>query len=193
MIPIETLRERIGLNANDATKDALLNGVLETVVDLIEVYLDHGIRYDTYKDVFIHKSGSHVSLRAYPVEKIVYTEGIDKCLHIDENNGVVHFDTYKAEHEIIIHYVAGYKEFKGGLLLAALNLFDKINDTINNPGAGVSTAGAIKSTSIDGMRVEFDTGSSASTGAASSSNFPWSGFIDVSTASLLEPYRRRNA
>jgi hypothetical protein len=168
-ITIEQLRVRVGLDANDTSKDADIILVQGTANSLIEAYLDRWLTEDAYIEQFTHEVNGHISLRAYPIvaiDTVMSTSGRNVNYHVNIEDGLVFFDGISAEHQLTIEYVGGYGmtyPMPPGIELAILLTFDQVwagmTATADNIGV---MSGVVKSIAADGANISFDTSASGS-------------------------------
>lgn len=120
-LTIEQLRERVGLDPNDASQDEEIMLALETGMRLIETYCDRKLFYtEDYSEQYAHHQGHDLSLKLYPVIEITEmkvsdadaTSELDKY-HLNTMIGVLLFDSYKVFHHLEIVYTGGYSIMAG--------------------------------------------------------------------------------
>lgn len=183
----EELRVRVGLAATDPASDPQIDVGLAAAFDLVEKYLDRKLAYDSQVEEFVHTAAYTISLIRYPVESITPTNDIKaKSYHLDKDKGLIHFDSYKRSHDMVISYTGGYKVLPEGLKLAILSVFDSLWGDISGSG-GVSTGG-IKTIKAGDLSVTYD-----SAGATSaSSGTAMGGYIPAMAKALLDQYRRES-
>lgn len=188
-IPIETLRVRVGLLKTDASKDALIDFTFAIALSALENYLDRKLAKALQNEEFVHFCGSAVQLMAYPVSSVVYVtaDGVtDPPYHIDLENGLLLFDDYKVSHELAVSYCGGYQKFSGTLKHAVLGTFDNAwNMMISTSSSSASLSLQTRSTSIDGMRVEYFDENSTESSAV--------GFIPSNIVQSIKRYKRQAA
>lgn len=190
---LEVLRVRVGLPADDTSKDDEITATYIAALSWMEAYLDRYLEPGTYTESFTHVAANVLSLKGYPVEAIVSmsSDNYDAppvAYHVEEVNGLIHFDGYAVAHEIAVTYDAK-PALTGALYMAFLSLFDSVWAQFH---ASTSTdpvgTGAIKAISSDGARVEFDVSGSSS----SSSGIDPSSGLPFGVAAMLHLYRRES-
>ena len=191
MTTIETLRQRIGLQPTDNSRDTEILLAMGVTQGLLEAYLDRFLTQKTYTEKFTHISRSVISLRGYPVDSIISVTGTDVPYHLDAEAGLVHFDGYVHSHEVTIVYIGGFDAdaIPGALEYAYLAAFDMVWQSNQSVG-GALGSGVVKSVASDGARVEFFDPTSG--GASAVGLDPESG-LPVSVIGLLNLYRREKA
>lgn len=206
---IETLRERIGLEPDDTSRDADLLLALDTALSHVEVYLDRKLALSDEEETFHHQRGE-ILLRRYPIAStsaISFTgyDGSNLTLNsqlyvdIDYEKGIVYNITPRGIDYVKVAYTGGYDNMPDALYWAIMAVFDAV--WAGTPGFGGSTGaivaeGDVKKISLVGIgTVELDTGSSASGGSGSGGGLaasPW-GLIPATVISILDLYRRESA
>jgi hypothetical protein len=187
---LKLLRVRIGLPADDASKDAIITAAYGAAGSLLENYLDRSLQAGEHSEQFTHIANNVVSLRAYPIDDvttIVTAAGAEiTAYHVEKSNGLIHFDSRQSQHEIMISYTS-LDPVDAVLGLALLSVFDQTYTSITAVSSGGAVSGgAIKSISSDGARIEYVSGTESSVGIDSASGLP-SGIIG-----LLQAYRRQS-
>ena len=187
------LRVRIGLAADDVSKDAAITTAYLAALSWIEQYTDRFLEAGDYTETFTHFAGNTLSLKGYPVTAVLSivngTDGDDvaEFYHMEAGSGLLRFDGWMIAHEITVEYTAA-PPVNGTLFVALLGVFDLVwlqfNATVTEDA---SAGGAVKSIASDGARVEFDV-SGGSAGAID----PSSG-LSASVAALLNMLRRESA
>lgn len=185
IIPITTLRVRIGLLETDGTQDTEIVMIYETALAIIENYCDRKFELSAEVEKFTHVSGYSVQLVRYPITQIVSVRNEmanDMPNHYDAKAGVVQFDGHYTAHELTVDYEGGYDDTTcpKDLQLVLLGLFDYL---WANQGVGSSSAtGAMKQAKIGDLSVSFDT----STGYVSGTD----SYINAAMAHILMNYKR---
>jgi hypothetical protein len=190
-IPIEGLRERIGLVSSDDSKDVAIESVFGIAVDLVETYLDRILRYGSYTETFAHFAGKIVSLKAYPIDTvdvIVYANGQEPPYHFNREAGLVYLDSFIRAHELSISYSGGYRTLPSGILMAVIGTFDNVWTEISAKVGAVSGVGEIKSISVpDVGTISYQ---SSGTGGGAGKDF---GQVPAALLDVLSTYRREKA
>lgn len=176
---MKLLRTRIGLLATDTDQDEMLDAAWQAALDWAEEYCDRDFRGGEITEVILMDGGSRISLRGYLIEsvmEIIHEDGseITKFM-VNRPSGLL-----KIHHpvcgEISVTYHALPVE-RGPAFLALLGAFDAAFGILSGAAGG----GEIKSTSIDGMRVDFTTDAQTSAELAG---------LPESVAGLLAPFKR---
>jgi len=182
-VPIETLRERLGLDSADASRDAEIAQFNAAAFALMANYCD---RY--FQEVlggeqeFVHVSGETLSLDRYPVTQITSMVNGDgreiSMYHLGKVTGLIHFDYPFAFHLLTVVTDAGYAEgeFPADLLTAYYAIFDQQEES------GVSNTNIESVTVADVGTVRYGKTDSMS-----------GGFIPVVAGSILDSYKRFKA
>lgn len=176
---IKLLRTRIGLTADDVSQDETLDFAWQAALDWAEEYCDRNFRGGDITESVLMDGGSRINLRGYMIESvdsIMREDGTDVAHYaIDRPSGLIRLRGHACG-ELTINYHAIPVE-RGPAFLALLGAFDAAFDMLT----GANTGGEIKSTSIDGMRVDFTTDKQTSSQL---------GGLPDSVAGLLAPFRR---
>jgi len=193
ILPI--LRVRIGLAADDTTKDTELTLSFNTAVALAENYCDRKFDYKADAiEYFTYDSDKTISLERYPLLSITSitthdSQIVTPPIRFDRKAGIVYLCGYANDEELTVEYAGGYQVLPDDLLQAFLFIFDGVWKDNSGSSGGSTPTGDIKAISIpDVGRVEFDTGS-----AAASSTGDWGMIPDNATAILSHGYRREYA
>lgn len=184
---LKLLRTRHGLPQDDISQDLMITAAWEGATEWAEAFLDRFLTPGAHTETFTHPQyASTVQLKGYPVVEITEVLCVEApeqsvtARHVDRNIGLVMFDGPCTMHELEITYESA-TPMKGPLFLALLNLYDVMHDNLT----GGQLGGQVKGTAIDGMRVDYDTGSSS----AATSPFVTNG-IPEEVLGLLTPFRR---
>jgi len=189
-VPIETLRERIGLDAADASRDDDIAAANAVAFALMANYCDR--HFDEVLGglmEYTHVSGESVSLPRYPVTQIISAldenGGDFTSYHLGVYTGIIHFDLHKQFHTLLVTYDAGYAEgeFPADLLTAYYAIFDEQIVAIET-GSTVAVTSVESVTVADVGTVRY--GSSGSSGGTS-------GFMPAISSSILDAYKRYQA
>jgi len=186
---LKSARVRVGLDAEDTSKDTQLVGAINASLAVAENYCD---RYFVWvKDEaasFYYQASKKYSLKRYPIEEV--TEIMDSDGNFPEYKvhhllGRIELKSYNRAEELRIVYTAGYRVFPADLELALWGIFDATFSSIDKAmsGEGISDGNAagygdISSISIpDVGTVSFaSTASSITTSAVASKNALWGRF-----------------
>jgi hypothetical protein len=188
---LEMLRVRVGLAADDPSRDDEITAAYLGALSWIEQYLDRFMEAGTFTEKFTHVASNKLSLKGYPVESVASMTADDMSgppisYHVEASNGLIRFDGFAVAHEITVVYDAD-PQISGAILAALLALFDVVWSTFNS-SSSEAEAGVVKSITSDGARVEFDvSGGSSSFGAVD----PSSG-MPSAVAAMLHLYRRES-
>lgn len=189
---LQILRVRVGLAADDTSKDAAITAAYIGALSWLETYLDRYLEAGTYTEVFTHVAANVISLKGYPVDAIISMNADEDLTavhyHLEKQNGLIHFDGFAVSHQLTVEYEAT-PVINGALQLALLGLFDVVWGVFNSTTAEES-GGAIKAISSDGARVEFDISGGGASGYGVID--PNSG-MPVAVAAMLYGYKRWSA
>lgn len=180
--PAETLailRTRIGLADDDTSRDVMLDLGWQAALDWAEDYCDRDFRGGDRTESILLECSDRISLRSYFVDAITAIsddDGKDVAYRtINRPSGLVRLQS-PFDGELTVEYTAA-PVMRGPAFLALLGAFDAAFATLT----GEAGSGEVKSTSIDGMRVDFVTD------AQTSSEL---GGLPENVAGLLAPFRR---
>lgn len=192
---LELLRQKVGLQANDASKDQMIIVAWQGAYQWLEVYLDRFLDPDGVKsEVFTHVTGGTISLKGYPLQGIVsitdvYGNDIT-AYHYESTTGLIHFDGHVVSHELSVDYYMA-NPVTGPLWLAVVQVFDQVWAGMQaTGGAAALGAGVVKAVTSDGARVEYFDPSSGGDSAVGID--PGSG-LPAATVAMLAPYKREYA
>jgi len=163
---LDTLRDRIGLEPADTSKDVELTFSMELVISLMERYLDRRLLIADEVEKFTHVIANKISLIRYPIHSITSINGIKHLgYHFGEETGIVHFDGAVLEHEVTVEYNGGYTVLPNDLVYAALLIFDATWGAIE--GGATVAAGAISKVVLQDVgSVTYNTGGTTGAVAA---------------------------
>ena len=182
---LDTLRDRIGLQPTDTSKDTELTFAMELCIQLMERYLDRKLLIGDEVEKFTHVIANKISLIRYPLHSIASINGIKNIgYHFNEETGWVHFDGAVFEHEITVEYNGGYTVLPGDLVYAALLIFDGVWGAIE--GGATVAAGEISKVVLQ------DVGSVTYTTGGSSGSVSGGGALPADVMGILESYKRYN-
>lgn len=211
---IEALRARAGLEPADATKDAELVAAAETVLSVVEEYLDRGLEFQDEIEDFYDWYGYSLLVHRWPIfpgslnaisldEAMVATPQNVALNRIDYQKGIVYYSALARP--LRVTYTGGYEVFPLALKWAMFAVFDIYWST--TPGWGGSSGGGgssivqgtgeLKSVAIPGVAtLTYDVGATSTGGGGSSSSGfvsdPWAN-LPVEIMSILDRYRRESA
>lgn len=190
---LESLRQRIGLQSDDAAQDADINQAYAMAVLWLEQYLDRILWTETGEvtESVPHYRGNTLSLRGYPVDAlqpitVIVPSGEVPSYTADLTNGLLLFDRTAWLRDLTVTYRI-VDILNGPLRYALLLVFDQMLAALQVTEGGANQAGPVKAISSDGSRIEFDT--SGGSGATTRSIDPVSTF-PVLTLGMLQSYRR---
>lgn len=206
MITQEALRIRIGLAADDDSRDAEIDLVFNMSLALCESYCDRKfLRVDGEEQEFTHFEGTTASMIRYPIIHVnsVGREESGAALnyyHVHKSAGLIMFDHYVWAHLMIINTDAGYsldaaQDVDGVQLPADLEfclwtLFDLLWPLHESGSGGATNVGAVESITLQDVgTIRMNTDSSIVIGG-DGSGF---GFLPFSVTSFLSLYRREKA
>ena len=197
---LKSARVRVGLEADDTSKDTQLISAINAALAIAENYTD---RYFVWvkdeKARFYYEASKRYSMKRYPIEEV--TQVIDSDGNFPEYRthhliGRIELKNYNYAQELEITYTAGYRVFPADLELALWGIFDatfaSIDKAMSGEGINAGNAagyGDISSISIpDVGTVSFaSTASSITTSAVASKNALWGRFGPFFM--LLDNYR----
>lgn len=177
---LATARVRIGLAANDTSKDALLTPALQAALFFAEKYCDRKFKSALESEEFIHFNECEVQLCRYPIASVGLVDRDGSSItnyHLDSKLGRIVFDSRVTAHVLTIDYSGGYSVLPDDLEMALWRLFDTSWIIISG---STESGGTVKAITSAGAKVEFDV-SSAAIGA--------SGISDPFAVSILDFYR----
>lgn len=206
-IDIEVLRVRIGLEPDDASRDADIDAAMAITLDMIEEYLDRKLLFEPDVEELFGPL-RHILVRRWPIDAvtpivITHYDGMGSTtiyestqFQTDRFNGIVHLCGYHQGFPLKIEYSGGLQEFPSSLEWAFLQVFDAIwaSDPAFGGSAGgdVWTEGAIKKVSLVGIGSVDLGASSGGTGTGGDGiSDPWS-LISSPVIDLLNRYRRQS-
>jgi hypothetical protein len=186
---LKSARVRVGLPADDTSKDAQLIGSINAALAIAENYTDrYFVWVENEKARFYYEASKRYSLKRYPIEEVI--EVIDSDGRFPEYRthhlvGRIELKNYNYAEELEITYTAGYRVFPADLELALWGIFDATFVSIDKAmsGEGISGGsgtgyGDIQSINIpDVGTVSFASTSSAmTTSAVAAQNALWGRF-----------------
>lgn len=199
-IAIDVLRERIGLDPTDASRDAQLTAAWAQALALCETYCDRKFEKATETEE-LWPARRSLLVRRYPIVSVTSIT--------DASGAVLEASTYQVIDEagiilrggygipggapLTIVYVGGYEPFPKDLEFAVLAAFDAVWASTPGWGAvgGSQSTGAVQKISIVGVgSLDFadSASSAASAGAAGQIGAqPW-GILPISATSILARY-----
>jgi hypothetical protein len=187
-------RTRLGIAANDASKDAAITAALNMALAAAETYCDRKFFYGSGVGEFIDFTGSRLAVARYPIDRVTVYAGDNPATPLVGN--VVDYDVHNSAgivvlrgavqgQHLFVSYSGGYKVLPLDLEAALWMLFDGAYGVVGGGGAIVG-AGDISSITVpDVGTVRFNEGQAASGSAASAGG----GFFSDPFA-LLALYRR---
>lgn len=188
MLTIERLRVAAGLAATDNSQDAEIDVVIQTAMAMIENYCDRKFPLQDTVERFTHKQGYSVTLARYPIVQINSVRGDNNqtiLFHVNNDNGVVHFDGRVHAHEIVIDYRGGYAPdaIPADLEFVIINLFKTLWDAQQGGGSVGVAIGAVKNAKIGDLSLSYETGSGASSDGGSQ-------LLSSTWTTILDYYKR---
>lgn len=187
---IASARVRIGLMANDTSKDALLNAALQTALTLAENYCDRQFTRKTEKIEFYQFISDQAQLSRFPVVRVdsIERDGVivpPNLYNVHHMAGRILFHCYQAANSLTIQYEGGFIQPPADLEIALWSLFDAAWTDINATAGGASNSNGIKSISVpDVGRIEYAV---ASSGSGDGTNE----LMSSSTKMILDLYKIR--
>lgn len=201
---LDEIKAALGIDPADTTKDAAIERTLEAVIDIIETYCGRGFAYKDVVEEFdpITSRDRWFLLFRFPVKSLT------KVSDGTSDFAASSFQLFKAkgllrvtpgwmccasDRAVIVEYAGGYEDddWPAGLV-DVINGFFYAKWSAQGAGnvANASTAGAVKSASVDGLTVTYADALGASSSALNEAVIPaglepW--------AAQLEPYRARRA
>lgn len=150
---MESLRVRVGLEADDTSKDTEITAVKDTSFALMGNYCDRLFPLlETAVEKFTHYTGESIPLKRYPINtiaSIVDQDGNTTTLyHFDSETGTIHLDFAGAFHQGTVTFSGGYDEdeLPSDLLMAFYSVFDQEWEI--SIGGTVSASGQISSVTV---------------------------------------------
>lgn len=193
ILPI--LRVRVGLPADDTSKDTVLEAAFNGSLALAETYCD---RYFDYKDgeveEFTFQADRSVSLMRYPLKSITSVVTKDGATvdpngyYPEKKTGLLYMTTGANDPQLTVTYSGGYETLPADLFQALLLGFDAVyaDLTKTSTGGDAVPSGDVVAISVpDVGRVEFESFASASSGQTAAFSLLPSG-----ATSILWLYRR---
>lgn len=180
-------RVRIGLGANDTTKDTKLTVALNTALLIAERYCDRKFLKLAGSYQAIHFAAPEVQLDRYPVNSVTAVTADGTAIaeyHVNSEFGRIVFDGLMVAHVLSVTYDGGYQTLPPDLELALWLLFDAVWPSISTSGVAAGS-GAVKAIRSNGSSVEYDTSGGGVTGMASIGGTG----IPVGATTILDSYR----
>jgi hypothetical protein len=197
---LKSARVRVGLKADDTSKDPQLISAINAALAVAENYCDRlFVWVDGEVARYYYQASKRYSLKRYPIEEVTEIEDSDGQFpdyRVHHLLGRVELKNFNYADEIKITYTAGYRVFPADLELALWGIFDATFASIDKAmsGEGISGGNAagygdISSINIpDVGTVSFaSTASSVTTSAVASKNALWGRFGPFFM--LLDNYR----
>jgi hypothetical protein len=197
---LKSARVRVGLNAEDTTKDPQLIAAINAALAVAQNYTDRNFVWvENETASFYYQASKLYSLKRYPIEQvteILDSDGQFPDYKVHHMLGRIELKSYNKADELRITYTAGYRVLPADLELALWGIFDATFGSIDKAmsGEGISDGNAagygdISSINIpDVGTVSFaSTASSITTSAVASKNALWGRFGPFFM--LLDNYR----
>ena len=186
---LKSARVRVGLPADDSSKDPQIKGALNAALAIAENYCDrYFVWVENETARFYYEASKRYSLKRYPIEvvsEVVDSDGNFPEYRVHHLMGRLELKNYNYAQELAITYTAGYRVFPADLELALWGIFDATYASIDKAasGEGITSGNAagygdISSISIpDVGTVSFaSTASSTTTSAVAAQNALWGRF-----------------
>ena len=184
-LTMESLRERVGLESTDTSKDPEIEAARDSALAMMGNYCDRIFLESTGDEEFVHKAGDTLSLRRYPVSVDPAVESEDQGeiteFHLDAEAGLILLDYYAAFHKVTVTVTGGYTEtgFPADLLMAFYAAFDQEYALVEG---GTASGAEIESVTVADVGTVRYNVSSASDDAGS--------YLPARSKSILEIYKR---
>ena len=127
---LPVLRVRVGLPADDTSKDTELTAAWNTGFALAETYCDRKFDYKAdAQEIFTYEADKTVSLERYPLESITSVTGaaaggMPPTIRFDRKTGILYAGGYASDEELTVIYAGGYQTLPADLMQAMLFCFD---------------------------------------------------------------------
>jgi hypothetical protein len=187
------LRSKFGLAPTDASKDAEIEALWISVVDMLGDYLDRKLPLDDYEERVVQEPRRVVSLLAYPIEgdPVAEDENGKKVepANTDRAAGLLMFHDRIGQPVVNVFYRGGYDAPPAAILAVVMAAFGELAGAMSG-GAAAASSAEVRSISVpDVGTVSYQSSAaSASAGSAAGSGGPK---VFGPFASLLRPYFRR--
>jgi len=203
---IDEIKLTLGIDPNDVTYDEAIASNLAATISLIESYLGRGIAYADELQEFDPPDTENPALLLYrfPVDVVneVTVEG--QALggwRVQKRSGIVRWHEAcactvahyccRSAPQIVVDYTGGYPDdaWPADLLDAVMQVFYGRWRASNNTGniAEIPSGGGVRSVSVDGLTVQYDSATFAGSAFAGSVVPPEL----TGVAAALDPYRAR--
>ena len=142
---LKSARVRVGLNADDASKDPQIIGAIDASLAIAENYTDrHFVWVRDEIASFYYNATNRYSLKRYPIEEV--TEILDSDGNFPDYKvhhllGRIELKNYNRAEELRIKYTAGYRVFPADLELALWGIFDATFSSIDKAMSGEGISG----------------------------------------------------
>lgn len=183
-LDLATAYTRSGLDQTPAN-DALQTTALNVAIAVVENYLDRKFMYGSSAESFYYTHFRNYYLERYPIESISYVSPSGK-FKIHHSLGKVEYPNFVCKDEVRFEYTGGYRVLPADLEEGIWRVFD---DTLGGMGIGGGSASSSDISSVtipDVGTVRYDTSSSSAGGDGATGN----GAIDLTTAALIDSYKR---
>jgi hypothetical protein len=186
---LEDLRIRVGVAADNTSKDAFITASKDAAFSLMGNYCDRIFLYQADStEVFTHSRGDTLSLKRYPIETV--TSIIDESgnqitdFHVDADTGLIRFDSAWAFHQVTVTSTGGFDEdvLPSDLLMAFYSTFDVLY------ASAIGTS-QVSSTEISSITIA-DVGTIRYNTETPESAYGVGSFLPSTAKALLEKYKR---
>jgi hypothetical protein len=201
---VKTAKERLAIT--DDTRDALIKTCLNTALAMAENYCARAFLFRRETARYVRNDYGTLLVRRYPIETVFAvrlppdSREIDVAtIDVKHESGMVYLGCGSGwglaqRGTVELDYSGGYRELPADLEDALWRVFDQVWAT--TPGGGLpagsttAEAGAVRSFSIDGMSIGYDTSAQTGSGdtAGAASPNAW-GAIPAWAIATLDFYR----
>jgi len=204
MYDLLTAKLRLGLLPGDVSKDVAIRSALNVALALAERYCDRAFIYASETARFPRNDWPRLLVRRYPIKQVLAVRGPTgtameaPAYEVSRDAGIIYLGSGWAGWSawgggvIEVDYEGGYQVLPADLEEALWQTFQAVWDATPGmglpPGSG-SSAGAVRSFSIDGMSIGYDNNS----GSSSSGSDGGHGAIPGWAIATLDFYRAETA
>lgn len=200
---LATAKARLGLPADDTSQDVQLTTALNVSLAMAENYCDRRFAFVREVARFPLNNWPQLLVRRYPIARVYALrlppdghEADVSELQLHHEHGIVYMrgcgwgGAYRTSDAVELDYEGGFKVLPADLEFALWLVFDQVWSSTPGMGlpAGSTTAdGAVRSFSIDGMSIGYDT--AAAQGNAGGGGASAWGAIPAWAIAVLDLYR----
>jgi hypothetical protein len=197
---LATAKDRLGIPADDTSRDAQITGALNVSLAMAEKYCDRRFAFVREVARFPLNNWPQLLVRRYPIVRVYALrlppngqEADVSELQVHHEHGIVYMcgcGGYRTTDAVELDYEGGFKVLPADLEFALWLVFDQVWSTtpgMGLPAGSTSADGAVRSFSIDGMSIGYDT--SAAQGNAGGGGASAWGAIPAWAIAVLDLYR----